>query len=255
MRPALALIAVLAAGPAMAAPPPPQLSVTAVYEARMLLLKVADLRTDQVVRPADFQSGARLSTIGALGVLKPSTVLVQANGSTAGGVVAPGIFIQTEKNRRRVTRYSGGPPDPLTQLLRAALQPGGGSPCIGTTPINDGRQRYDLTLSPAGGGQLSGPQRGFGLQRTVACRMGFHPISGFGKGPPKPNPFLRGDPVATFAYAPKGDVWVMSDVAIPTMLGSGHISLTGLRIDGARPVFARPPPPPKPARKPVRRRR
>ncbi len=256
MRFLLVLLATLTvAGPALATP---ELSVTATYEARMLLLKLADLRTDQVVRQGDFQAGARVGVIGAFGVIKPSSILVQSNGSTAGGQVAPGVYIQTERKKRRMVRFGPGPTDPLTGLLRAALQPGGGSPCIGVAPIYDGRQRYDLILSPAGGGALSGAQRNLGLQRTVACRMGFRPISGFSKGPPKPNPFLRGDPVVTFAYAPKGDVWVMTDVAVPTIVGAGHVSLTALRIDGARPAFTPLQPrgaPRRPAPKTNRRRR
>lgn len=242
-RAALILAALLAAGSARAAAP--ALSVTATYEARMLLLKVADLRTDQVLYPDRYQLGARLTTIGALGVIKPSTLLVQANGSMAGGAPTPQIYFQTEKGRRKAVSFRGGPADPLSQLLGAALQPGGGSPCLGTVPVYDGRQRYDLTLSPAGGGGLSGAQRGFGLTRTVACRLGFRPISGFGRAPPKANPFLRGDPVATFAYAPRGDLWTLTDIAVPTMLGAGHISLTALRMDGRRPAFAPPPAHPK----------
>jgi hypothetical protein len=69
--------------------------------------------------------------------------------------------------------------------------------------------------------------------------MGFRPISGFSGGPPKANPFLRGEPVATFGYEPRARVWVMSDVAIPTAAGTAHISLTSLHIDGARPDFAK----------------
>jgi hypothetical protein len=231
------------------------LNVTATYEAK-LLLKVADLRTDQVVGPAGYKAGARLTTIGALGVIKPSVLLDQADGRMAGPAPMPVRFIQTEKNgtKHRNVAYAGGSgarslADPLTQLLRAALQPGGGSPCVGAVPVYDGRQRYDLTLAAAGGGTLSGPAGGFGLTRPLNCRVSFHPISGFSAGPSRPNPFLRGDPVMTFAYAPKADVWVMTDVSVPTMVGTGHIALTSLHLDGARP-------PPGPAPKaPAKSRR
>ena len=237
------LVAATASGAAQAAP---SLSITAVYEAR-LVIKVADLRTDQVAMADEYKAGARLTTIGALGVIKPQSILAQANGGVADGAPAPSVYAQTEKNKRRVTRYAagGGPrsvADPLTQLLRAALQPGGGSPCVGTVPVYDGRQRYDLTLSPAGGGILTGPPAHFGLTRPLACRLGFHPISGFSGGPPKKNPFVRADPLATFAFEPRAGVWVMTEVAVPTLVGTGHIALTSVHIDGTRPVFGKPAP-------------
>jgi hypothetical protein len=254
MRPGLAVVmaGILAAGAAEASP----LAVTATYEAR-LLLKVADLRTDQVIGPAGYRVGARLTTVGALGFIKPSVLLDQAEGRMAGPAPEPVHFEQTEKNgaKHRNVGFHGGSgwrslADPLTQLLRAALQPGGGSPCLGALPVYDGRQRYDLTLAAAGGGALSGPAAGFGLVRPLACRVTFHPISGFAAGPSKPNPFLRGDPVITFAYAPKAEIWVMTDVAVPTILGTGHIALTSLHLDGVRP-----PPAPLPAPPKTRRRR
>ncbi len=252
---ALSTLAALAAsGAAQAAP---SLSITAVYEAR-LLIKVADLRTDQVVSPDGYKAGARLTTLGALGVIKPSSILAQADGGAADGAPAPVIYLQTEKTKRRTTRYAagGGPrsvADPLTQLLRAALQPGGGSPCVGAVPVYDGRQRYDLTLSPAGAGVLTGPPAHFGLTRPLACRLGFHPISGFSGGPPKKNPFVRADPFATFAFEPRANVWVMTDVAVPTLVGTGHIALTSVHIDGVKPVFGKPAPAAPPPRRPRRR--
>jgi len=215
----------------------PLISITAVYEAK-LLIKVADLRTDEVVFKTGYKAGARLTTISALGVIKPSTILAQADGGVSGGAPAPQIYLQSEKNKRRLTRYTGvGAADPLTQLLRAALQPGGGSPCVGAVPVYDGRQRYDLILSPAGGGRLTGPPAHFGLTRPLACRLGFHPISGFSGAPGKKNPFLRADPVATFAFEPRAGVWVMTDVAVPTLVGTGHVALTSVHIDGARPTL------------------
>jgi hypothetical protein len=251
---ALALLVAAVTGAARAAP---SLAITAIYEAR-LMIKVADLRTDQVVTPDGYKAGARLTTIGALGIIKPSTILAQADGGVAGGAPAPVAYLQTEKNKRRVTRYAAGGggrslADPLTQLLRAALQPGDGSPCVGALPVYDGRQRYDLTLNPAGGGTLAGPPAHFGLTHPLACRLGFHPISGFSGGPPKKNPFVRADPTATFAFEPRARVWMLTDVAVPTLVGTGHIALTSVHINGARPALTGPAPTAAPRRS--RRRR
>jgi hypothetical protein len=234
----------LTAGSAVAAP---QLSVTATYEAR-LLIKVADMRTDQVITPDSYRAGARLTTISALGVIKSTSLLVQADGTVAGGSPTPQIYLQTEKNKRRVVRFATpNPADPLTQLLRAALRPGNGSPCIGTAPIWDGHQRYDLTFTPSGGG--SAP---FGLQRATTCRLAFHPISGFSSKQEQKSPFLRGDATITFGYEPRAQLWVMTDVAMPTVVGTGHIALTSLQAIGVRPAFALPAA--SPIRQPRKRR-
>jgi hypothetical protein len=250
LRPAALMIAVWsAAGMAHGAE---QVSITSTYEAH-LLIKVADLRTDQVVMGSAFRAGARMTSIGALGVLKPTTVLVQSNGAMAGADPRPGVYQQIEKNgqKHRVVRYSAPTPvDPLTGLLRAALQTAGASPCVGLMPVWDGHQRYDLTLSPLGVGLAK-----FNLVHPLACRLGFHPISGFGHGGTKPSPFLRGDPTASFAYEPRANVWVLTDIAVPTMLGAGHISLTSLHVDGARPSFSKSAAPTKKAApKPLRKR-
>jgi len=249
------LVAAMGSGGAQAAP---SLTVTALYEAR-LVIKVADLRTDQIVRADGYKAGARVTTMGALGVIKPQSILAQADGGVVEGAPAPSVYAQTEKNKRRVTRYAGGGgprslADPLTQLLRAALQPGAGSPCVGAVPVYDGRQRYDLTLSPAGGGTLAGPPAHFGLTRPLACQLGFHPISGFSGGTPKKNPFVRADPLVTFAFEPRAGVWVMTDVAVPTLVGAGHVALTAVHIDGVKPALTGPAPAAAPPHKPRRRR-
>ena len=235
----VAVLALLAGSPAAA-----DVNVIATYEARMLV-KVGDLRTDTVVGPAAYRLGARLTTIGAMGVIKPNILLIQADGVTRGGAPVPVVYLQTEKGKRRVTRYNGGVGwrslgDPLTQLMRAELQPGTGSPCLGSMPVYDGRQRYDLGLYPMGGGSLTGAAAGLGLTRPVSCRFGFKPISGFGGSKKGGVNVMRGDPVATFGFHPGAQVWVLTDIAVPTLLGTGHIALTSARIGGTKPVLGGP---------------
>lgn len=230
------MAAALAATPAAAG-----VNVIATYEARMLI-RIGELRTDTVVDGPTYRLGARLTTIGALGVIKPNTLLIQADGVGRGGAPMPVAYTQTEKGKRRVTHFNGGSgwaslADPLTQLMRAELQTGGAMPCVGDVPVYDGRQRYDLHLTPAGDGQLRGAAAGLGLQRPVSCRFGFRAISGFGGSSKGGAPFMRGDPVATFGFHPAAQVWVLADIAIPTVVGTGHIALTSARVAGVRPAF------------------
>lgn len=250
-------LAFMTAGLLAVSPASAGVNVTATYEARMLV-KFADLRTDTVVDGPAYRLGARLTTIGALGVIKSNTLLIQADGVGRDGAPIPVVYVQTEKGKRRVTRFNGGAgwrslADPLTQLMRAELQPGGGTPCVGDVPVYDGRQRYDLRLTPAGGGQLTGAAAGLGLQRPVRCRFGFRAISGFGGSSRGGGAFMQGDPVATFAYHPQAQVWVLTEIAIPTVVGTGRIALTGAHVSGVKPAF--PSSPPEHVIRPAKRRR
>ncbi len=236
------LIAVqgLCAAPRVSGPAPAaSLSITARYEGR-LVAKLMDVRTDQIVEGRSFRIGARLHTAGALGVLKSANFLAQAQGPMLHGAPAPSEFVSDDGKRRRVVRFHNVSPrsagDPLTQLLRVALAPEGASPCLGALRVEDGRQTYDLILSPAGAGNLSGAQTGFGLSHAVRCGMGFHPVAGFKPGASLRNPFMNGEVTTTFARLATADVWVLSDIAVGTVLGEGHIALTGLQITGARPA-------------------
>ena len=229
---------------APSAPVKPALSITALYEGR-LIVKVLDVRTDQIIEPGDFRLGARVHTAGAIGAIKAATFLAQAEGPMVGGAPTPSEFISNDGKRRRVVRFHNvsprSPADPLTQLLRLALTPANASPCLGALRVEDGRQTYDLIASPGGGGELTGPQKALGLMGSVRCRLGFRPIAGFKPGAALRNPFMTGELFATFARTPRADLWVLSDLSIGTVLGQGHIALTGLTVGGARPKTATPP--------------
>jgi hypothetical protein len=217
----------------------PTLSVTALYEGR-LLVKVLDVRTDQIVEPSGFRLGARVHTSGAVGAIKAATFLAQAQGPMTGAGPLPSEFISNDGKRRRVVRFNNGsarsPADPLTQLLRMALTPGSASPCLGALRVEDGRQTYDLIASRAGGGKLTGQQTALGLGHAERCALGFRPVAGFKPGASLRNPFMTGDLSATFARSTRADVWVLADLSIGTVLGQGHIGLTGLSVSGARPA-------------------
>ena len=246
---AILLALCLSASAADAAPrpsvtAPSTLSVTALYEGR-LVVKVVDVRTDEIIERGGYRLGARVHTAGAIGAIKAATFLAQAEGPMATGAPVPSEFISNDGKRRRVVRFHNvstrSPADPLTQLLRMALTPSNASPCLGVLRVEDGRQTYDLIASPGGGGDLTGSQKALGLTGPVRCHLGFHPIAGFKPGASLRNPFMTGELFATFARTPRADIWVLSDLAVGTVLGQGHVALTGLAISGVRPAATPPP--------------
>lgn len=229
------LAAALVLGRAAAAAPG-EVAVAQVYEGR-LLVKVLDVRVDDVAGPAIYRTGARIKGSAAVSRIKPFTLLVQSNGRMVAG--APGALRYThqEGRKRRTVRFAGSPArrtpaDPLTQILRIMLTPAAASPCIGTLAAYDGKQRYDLTFTPAGKGELSARQRSLGLSGPLRCNLGFRPVAGF-KGSRK-GPGLTGASSATFARSAAGDVWVMTDLSIGTIIGPARLSLTDLSVRGRR---------------------
>ena len=252
----------LSAGVAVAAAPPrpasaaPQLVVTAFYTGR-LYAKVLDLRTDVVVEPQAYRAGARLQSSGAVAFFKPYNLLLQAHGARVGDLPQPAEYLQVAGRKRRLTRFRGGPggaADPLSQFVRLVLTGAGRSPCAGPLLFDDGRQRYMLTLSPAGAGALGGDQARLGLTAPATCRVAFRPLAGF-KGAGKKSPVVSDTPTATFGWVPAAHVWVLSDLALGTLIGTAHVELTGLTVRGVRPAYTPPAPAAAPVRPQTRRRR
>lgn len=232
----LCVAAVAAAAPsALAAPPAAApLSLTLHYEGR-LHVKVLEARSDHVVERTGFRAGARVKSAGALGFIKPYSILAQSTGAVAAGRPLARRFTQAEGRKRRAVAFpqKDGSADPLTQILGLMLTPATGNPCRGRLAFFDGKQRYDLTFAPAGGGRLLRSQQGLKLGPAVRCRLTFRPIRGLG-GSQRKSPVLTGEAFATFARAPAADVWVLTDVAIGTVVGQAHVSLTGLSTRGSR---------------------
>ena len=164
------------------------------------------------------------------------------------GLPVPAAYVQRglegQKHTGRTLVWKSPPPapDPLTQVLRLNLTPAA-SPCPAVLPIFDGKQRYDLALTPAGPGALDAAQRGFGLTQVVQCRMVFRPISGFRTNSQDGlHKFTRGDIHATFAKASPSGLWIATDVSVDTLVGAAHLRLIGLSIQGSRAALAGPGP-------------
>ena len=247
-RPLFAAVfaAVLAGGSTASAaptPPAPSLSVGAIYQGT-LLIKLLDLRMHSGVAGQHFKIDAHTTSSGAVSFIRKFDIDAGAYGGIVRGLPVPAAYVQRglegQKHTGRTLVWKSPPPapDPLTQVLRLNLTTAA-SPCPAVLPIFDGKQRYDLVLTPAGAGALDGAQRGFGLTQAVQCRMGFRPISGFRTSSQDgPHKFTRGDIHATFARASPSGLWIATDVSVDTLVGPAHLRLTGLSIQGGRTALA-----------------
>jgi hypothetical protein len=249
-----------ATAPARAAPPS-SLTLSAGYEGS-LLIKLLDLGLRARVSDQKFSTDVHVESSGAVSFIRRFDINAATVGVFDRGRATPAAYVQHSlegrKHSSRTLVFRGPSPvaDPLTDGLRLIAAPLSASPCPGVMPTSDGKQRYDLILTPMGRGVLAPAQQGFGLRDPVQCRLDFRPISGFKANNQQGlRRFVQGDIRATFAKAPAAGVWVASDISADTLVGGLHLRLTRLSVQGTRaaleaPVAVKPAPaPPRKARR------
>jgi len=226
---ALALALAAGAGPLVAQA---QTRVSATYEGR-LVIKLLDVRHDAALTPAGYRAGARISTGGLAGAVKPFALMVRSEGRRRGAALASERYRQQQGSKTRLVVFPAprapGAVDPLTQLLRLQLRPQAAGPCAGRLAIYDGRQRYDLVFARAGSGAAEPRFAALGLADGRSCRVTFIPLSGFGgeKGrPPRP----KSDIVARYAWSGAAQGWVLTGLAAGTPLGKAELTLHDLQV-------------------------
>jgi hypothetical protein len=243
----------LATSGARAAPQPPSLSVSAVYEGA-LLIKLLDLRLRTRIAGQRFSTDAHVESSGAVSFIRRFDINAASVGGFSHAHAIPAAYVQhslegkKRSSRTLVFRGAVTEVDPLTQGVRLTTTSMSIAPCPGVMRTSDGKQRYDLILTYRGPGALSPDQRALGLSDPVVCRLDFRPLSGFKVNNQQGlRRFVQGDIRATFAKAARAGVWVASDISADTLVGGLHVRLTGLSVQGGRAAFETPPAaPPKP---------
>jgi len=116
--------------------------------------------------------------------------------------------------------------DPLTALLAMSRAIGRGRICAGAFPVFDGRQHYQLVLSPAARGRY----RGGGYDgEAIVCALRYRPVSGF-----KPMS------AEERARIPEARIWFADPavagfaaplrITVPTPLGEGRIDVKRFEV-------------------------
>jgi hypothetical protein len=211
------------------------LRVRSVYEGRFIL-KLIDARSDTYLGGANYRSIGEARSAGGLEFLHPFDVQALSQGFVKGREIVPTYYRQKSGRKVRSLDYHIKPPlpgtDPIAQVLRLSL--GGSSPCIGTLSVFDGKQNYRLSFVNPRPGYLPSNLGRQGLLRPQACSVIFAPKSGLKGTGASSRDVLRGEQIATFAWSPKARLWIMTDIAVSTIIGTAHISLTQVSLSSVR---------------------
>jgi len=125
--------------------------------------------------------------------------------------------------------------DPLTAAflsVRSDAPAGDVSVCNQTVRVFDGRQRFDIVLSPKRSETLgTGAPKGLG-GRAAVCRVRYKPISGYRPDHPGVEYMTKNDEVeAWLVPVPGTDFYIPYKILVPTTWGSGTVELTGLKAN------------------------
>lgn len=113
--------------------------------------------------------------------------------------------------------------------------------CNQTLPVFDGRQRFDLVLTP---------KRAVNVQRSAAsgytgpaviCRVKFIPIAGYQPDNPGIKLMSETDEIEVWLIPVRGTyMYVPYRIVLPTPVGYGSALVTSIDVDGARRASAEP---------------
>ena len=131
--------------------------------------------------------------------------------------------------------------DPLTAAflsVRSDAPAGDLEVCDQTIPVFDGKQRFDLVLSPKRSERL-GNGAPNGVETAAVCRVRYKPISGHRPDHPGVQFMSKTDEIeAWLVPVPRTGLYVPYKILVPTGWGSGSVTLTGIKTKRGEPQRA-----------------
>ena len=125
--------------------------------------------------------------------------------------------------------------DPLTAAfmsVRSNIPPGDLEICNQTLRVFDGRQRFDLTLSPKRTEAIAGQAPKAVAETVAVCRVKYEPVGGYRRENSAVQFLQKSDEIEAWLVAVPGTgFYVPYKVVVPTAWGDGAIVLTGLNAD------------------------
>lgn len=107
--------------------------------------------------------------------------------------------------------------------------------CRQTLPVFDGRQRYDLVLTPKKAVRVRNKTRGAYSGPAVICRVKFIPISGYQAGDPGIRHLTQSNEIEVWLIPVKRtQMYVPYRIVLPTPVGYGTAVVTSIQVSGSR---------------------
>jgi len=126
--------------------------------------------------------------------------------------------------------------DPLTAAFLSVRSNGSLSHlniCQQTLPVFDGKQRFDIILTPKRSERLE-ENAPTGLSGPLAvCRVKFVPVGGYRPDHPGIKFMTQTDDIEVWLVSlPRTDLYIPYRIVVPTTWGSGLITLSEIKLDG-----------------------
>ncbi|MGH6864768.1 MAG: DUF3108 domain-containing protein [Methyloceanibacter sp.] len=124
--------------------------------------------------------------------------------------------------------------DPLTAAFLSVRGSGEQEICRQTIPVFDGRQRFDLVLTPKRSESL-GDEAPEGLSGPIAvCRVRNQPIGGYRPDNPGVKYMSKNEEIeAWLVRVPRTDLYMPYRILVPTAWGAGAVTLTDIEASVA----------------------
>lgn len=226
------------------------------YEASILnLVTLGRASLSARIGAVDYSADGSVSTSGLAALFDDTRITARAGGRVVGPALGWSRYdlqhAYARKSRAIAMRRSGdvvtatvtprfgdmgSPPasaaqqaashDPLTALLAMSRAVGRGRVCAGAFPVFDGRQHYQLVLTPAARGRY----RGGGYEGdAIVCAMRYRPVSGFKAMSADERAAM---PEARIWFADPGVAGFAAPlrITVPTPLGEGRIDVKRFEV-------------------------
>jgi Protein of unknown function (DUF3108) len=113
--------------------------------------------------------------------------------------------------------------------------------CNHTLPVFDGRQRYDLVITPKRATRVKRTTPGGYAGPAVVCAVKFIPIAGHQPDNPGIRLMAASDEIEVWLIPVRGsDMYVPYRIVLPTPVGYGSAMVTSIQVSGARRASVEP---------------
>ncbi len=124
--------------------------------------------------------------------------------------------------------------DPISAVMALTKVSAGQHPCRRRIPIFDGKQRFDLVLSPAGRERIRERQPSGQPALAYVCRVNYVPLGGFKKNRQTKYMASNNNMRVVLRAVPTANLYIPVEVRVPTIAGEAVLSSRRVNIVTAK---------------------